>query len=131
MTRINHQLRPLFGSYYSRVHDDVIALSAWLSHVQGFFAWGAGYMKEDGTWVKFDGLSGNQSLLFQALDAFLGIEPYLSEEDMERNVPSRQRKLCEVIRKHSFRAQIVEQQQDETDAKILMAFDEILKRLRV
>ncbi|KAI9151253.1 hypothetical protein HJFPF1_08452 [Paramyrothecium foliicola] len=131
LTRINQQLRPLFNSYYSKVHDDVIAISVWLSHVQGFFGWGVGYIDADGAWVKYDGLSGNQSLLFQALDAFLGIEPYLSDEDTIRNVPLRQRKLCDLFRKHSFRAQMEGLEKDDIDMRIKTEFDQIVKRMRV
>ncbi|KAI2623080.1 hypothetical protein GGR54DRAFT_35877 [Hypoxylon sp. NC1633] len=132
MARINAQLRPLLSSYYDYLHDGKIAHSVWLSHVQGFYAWGIGHVDETSKeWVKFDGLSGNQVLLFQALDAFLGLEPYLSLRDQERNVPARQRALCGVFKKHSFRKMVSGATGDETDAKIEEEFGEIVKRLRV
>ncbi|KAI0019189.1 hypothetical protein F4780DRAFT_793684 [Xylariomycetidae sp. FL0641] len=82
MTRITSQLRPLLSSYYDRLHHEKIALSVWLSHVQGFFAWGVGHLGVTSQeWEKFDGLSGNQVLLFQALDAFLGLEPWAKQCD--------------------------------------------------
>lgn len=131
MSRITKQLRPLLSSYYERVHDPVIAQSAWLSHVQGFFAWGAGYHDEAaGKFVLFDGLSGNQVLLFQALDAFLGLDAYLPEETKLRNMPAKQRELTRVLEKHSFRAKL-EAEKDREDAVIEKEFDAIVKRLRV
>ncbi|KAI1381467.1 hypothetical protein F4677DRAFT_126953 [Hypoxylon crocopeplum] len=132
MACITAQLRPLLSSYYDRMHDNKIALKVWLSYVQGFFAWGTGYIDEaTGEWVKFDGLSGNQVLLFQALDAFLGLEPYLSQKDKERNVPVRQRALCEVFEKHSFRSKLSSEPKDEAEAQIVNEFTEIVKRVRM
>ena len=136
VANITAQLRPLLGAYYDRLHDKVIARSAWLSHVQGFFAWGAGYEDElTGEWVKFDGLSGNQVLLFQALDAFLGLPPYLSREDKLRNVPARQRQFCDVMEKYSFRRHLEEpttaKEVTGDDAALLEEFGKILKHLRV
>lgn len=131
MASISAQLRPILNTYYDRAHDKVISLSVWLSHVQGFYAWGAGRLNDQtGEWDKFDGLSGNQVLLFPVLDAFLGIEQYLSPRDQERNVPIRQRVFCRAIEKHSFRRK-VESPNDEDEARILHEFNEIIKRLRV
>jgi hypothetical protein len=48
MSRISIHLRPVLSSYYDSMHDKVIALSAWLSRIQGFYAWGAGYVDEVG-----------------------------------------------------------------------------------
>lgn len=132
MTRITDQLRPLLSSYYDRLHDGTIARSVWLSHVQGFFAWGAGYTDSTtGQWVNFDGLSGNQVLLFHTLDAFLGLPLYLDQIDRERNVPARQRLFSETLQKHSFRRQLEELPQGANERAIMEEFDEILKRLRV
>jgi hypothetical protein len=131
VTNITVQLRPLLSSYYDHLHDKSVARSVWLSHVQGFFAWGIGHVDgESQEWIQFDGLSGNQVLLFQALDAFLGLEPYLSRQVQERNVPKMQRTLCEAFRKHSFRDQL-DGPLDGIEAKIAQEFTEIVKRLRV
>lgn len=126
---ITSQLRPLLSSYYDRVHDAKIARSEWLSRVQGFHAWGAGYYNQaTGEWEKFDGLSGNQVLLFQVLDAFLGLEPYLTVQVLESNVPKLQRDFCAAVGRHSFRAKLGS---DGVDAQIRDEFAEIVKRLRV
>jgi len=126
---ITAQLRPLLSTYYDRVHDARIARSAWLSRVQGFYAWGAGYQNEEtGEWEKFDGLSGNQVLLFQVLDAFLGIESYLPQKVLEMNVPCLQREFCAAVGRHSFRNELGE---DGVDGWLRSEFGEIVKRLRV
>ncbi len=130
--RVAATLRPLLSSYYDRVHDARIARRAWLSHVQGFYAWGVGEGEEEktenGEWVKFDGLSGNQVLLFMVLDAFLGLEPYLDEENRRRNVPLRQRVFCDAVARHAFRGKLgVEGVEGQARAEM----GEIVKRLRV
>jgi hypothetical protein len=132
--RITERLRPLLSSYYDRVHDAKIARGAWLSHVQGFYGWGVGYYEEGGEgsgggeWVRFDGLSGNQVLLFQVLDAFLGLAPYLDEESQERNVPGRQRVFCRAVGRHSFRGRLGV---EGVEGRIGLELGEIVKRLRV
>lgn len=129
---ITTQLRLVLGSYFDNLHNEVIAQSVWLSHVQGFFAWGIGqYDETSDDRDKFDGLSGNQALLFQALDAFLGIPQYLSVRDQERNVPARQRALCKSLAKHSFRRMLSETSYDEHEVQMVRDFNEIVKRLRV
>ena len=124
------QLRPLLSSYYDRVHDGKIARSVWLSRVQGFYAWAAGHQDDaTGEWEKFDGLSGNQVLLFQALDAFLGYAPYLPRQVLDRNVSARQRDFCAAVARHSFRRQLAPG--DGVEGAILSEMLEIVKRLRV
>lgn len=86
VSRIDLSMRNVLNKYFDTMHDGKIPRTVWLSRVQGFFAWGVGSKDENGEWVKFDGLSGNQVLLFQAMDAFLGLEPYLSERDQDRPV---------------------------------------------
>lgn len=130
--QIQEQLRPILSLYYDRLHDQKIPRSAWLSHIQGFSAWGAGHVDEKtGKFVIFDGLSGNQILLFQALDAFLGMESYLTQEILEQNVPRRQREFCRVLRKHSIREQLEQPPHDDETKEMIEEFEKIVKRLRV
>lgn len=132
VANVTSQLRFVMGTYMNNMHDKVIAQSIWLSRVQGFYGWGIGHFDADkNEWEKYDGLSGNQVLLFQALDAFLGIEQYLSPRDQDRNVPERQRELCYALRKHSFRSQLSDLVYDDNVAEISHSIDAILKRLRV
>ncbi|KAI9707934.1 MAG: hypothetical protein M1820_004353 [Bogoriella megaspora] len=128
---IETRLRAVMSSYYDSMHDGKISRSVWLSRVQGFYAWGVGQENENGDWIKFDGLSGNQVPLFHALDAFLGLEPYLSERDQKRNVPALQRAVREAFQKHSFRSQLSEEPKDEYEAQIARDMDKIVKRLRL
>jgi hypothetical protein len=53
-------------------------------HLDMVYAIIAFFFRNDGAAcarVRYDGLSGNQVLLLQALDTFLGIEQYLSQKD--------------------------------------------------
>ncbi|KAK3897548.1 hypothetical protein C8A05DRAFT_38900 [Staphylotrichum tortipilum] len=127
--RVTALLRPLLSSYYDRVHDAQIARDVWLSRVQGFYGWGAGYEVEgEAGWVKFDGLSGNQVLLFMVLDAFLGLEPYLDEENQRRNVPERQRRFCRAVERHSFRRRLGT---EGVEGMVARELGEVVKRLRL
>ncbi|RMZ72078.1 Indoleamine 23-dioxygenase [Pyrenophora seminiperda CCB06] len=129
---ITAQMQGVIATYTTKLHDKFIAHSIWLSRIQGFFGWGAGhYNTETNEWEKYDGLSGNQLLLFPAMDAFLGIEQYLSQRDQEMSVPRRQRELCHALRKHSFRARLAKMDGDIHVAEILHNFDMILKQLRL
>jgi len=101
---VTAKLRPMLSSYYDRVHNAKIARSEWLSRIQGFHAWAAGRPNPTtGKWETFDGLSGNQVLAFQVVDAFLGLESYLPQDVQRCNVPELQREFCTVVSKHSFR----------------------------
>ncbi|KAK4150848.1 hypothetical protein C8A00DRAFT_17672 [Chaetomidium leptoderma] len=123
-------LRPVLGAYYDRVHDAQIARSAWLSHVQGFYAWGMGYPspQKTGEWIQFDGLSGNQVMLFQAVDAFLGLPPYLSEAVRLGSVPRLQRAFCEAVGRASFRGGLG---REGVEGMVADEMGGIVKRLRV
>ncbi|KFA81405.1 hypothetical protein S40288_11738 [Stachybotrys chartarum IBT 40288] len=121
------QLRIVLRTYYDNMHDQKIPLSVWMSHIQGFYAWSAGHLDaESNEWVIFDGLSGNQVLLFQVLDAFLGLQPYLPARDRDRNIPARQRVLCKAIERHSFRGRL-----DTAEFEIAEHFNSIARQLRV
>ncbi|KAA8627102.1 hypothetical protein TUN199_03420 [Pyrenophora tritici-repentis] len=129
---ITSQMQGVIGPYMINMHDKIIAQSIWMSKIQGFFAWNAGKQNtETDEWEKYDGLSGNQMLLFQAMDAFLGIEQYLSDRELELSVPRRQRELCHALRRHSFRGSLYKMEDDGYVAEILRSFDMILKQLRL
>jgi len=125
-------MKIVLGNYFNNLHDGIVSQSVWLLHVQGFYAWGTTYYDEEThAWKSVDGLSGNQVLLFQALDAFLGIEQYLAPIDQQRSAPKRQRKLCESLRKHSFRRTLSEKVHDEDEVEMMRNFEGILKQLKV
>ncbi|KAJ4393035.1 hypothetical protein N0V93_002241 [Gnomoniopsis smithogilvyi] len=136
MSHITRDLEPLLSQYYSRMHNKSIARAFWLSYVQGIHAWGLTYVdaaSDSEERIKYNGLSGNQLLAFQLLDAFLGIEPYLSKTDRERTMPLRQRRLCQAIETHCFRYRLHELGNGDSEAEkaIQIEFSEIVKRLRM
>lgn len=110
------QLRHLLLVFYENLHEQRISKSVWLSYIQGFQGWGVGRMI-DGEFVKYDGLSGNHVLIFQALDAFLGIEQYLTEENMLRYIPRNQRELCYAFRQHNIRQKLQPDNEDDEEIK--------------
>jgi len=97
-----------------------------MSYVQGFQAWGAGEII-DGVYVEYDAVSGNQLPFFHMVDAFLGLDPYLNEENMFRYIPLSQRELSAALRKHSFR----EKAKLAGDFEIETEMGKILKQIRV
>ena len=99
---INSQLRVPLKVFYERMHESKIARSVWMAYVQGFQGWATGEMI-DGEYIEFDGLSGNQSMFFRVVDAFLGLESFLTDEELERYIPIGQQKLSLSYKEHSFR----------------------------
>lgn len=102
--------------------------------MQGIHAWGLNSITStSGEMTKHDGLSGNQLLAFQVLDAFIGLEPYLSATDLERSIPLRQRRLCQAFERHCFRHRLGElgDGTSEDERAIHTAFGDIVRRLRV
>lgn len=103
-----------------------ISHSVWLSYVQAFQGWGVGRMV-NGEFVKYDGLSGNHVLFFQALDAFLGMDRYLTDENMIRYIPVNQSNLCVALKKHSIRNKLKE----HGDVRIEEEFKKIVNHMKV
>jgi hypothetical protein len=102
LENVSCRLRQLLLVFYDNLTESRVSRSVWLSYVQGFQGWGVGRMV-NGELIKYDGLSGNHVLFFQALDAFLGMDRYLTDENMIRYIPVNQRELCLALKKHSFR----------------------------
>jgi hypothetical protein len=123
---INTQLRLPLKVYYDTLVESKISRSVWLSYVQGFQGWAAGEMI-DGNYVEYDGLSGNQLPLFQIVDAFVGLNRYLDEENMLRYIPLSQRKLTMSLRQNCFRHKAKQDGDSEIEAEML----KIIKQLRV
>ena len=126
LENVTFRLRHLLRVFYDNLVESRISHSVWLSYVQGFQGWGIGRMV-DGEFIKYDGLSGNHVLFFQALDAFLGMDPYLTNENMIRYIPLNQRRLCIVLKEHSFRNKLTE----KSDLKIENEVKNIVNLLKV
>lgn len=123
---ITFKLRHLLQVFYKNLTESRVSHSVWLSYIQGFQGWGISKMV-NGKLIKYDGLSGNHVLFFQALDAFLGMERYLKNENMERYIPLNQRKFCLALKKYSFRKKLEESQ----DVRIEVEFKKIVNHLKV
>lgn len=126
LENITFRLRYLLLVFYENLTESRVSHSVWLSYVQGFQGWGVGKMI-DGEFVKYDGLSGNHVLFFQALDAFLGMDRYLTDENMIRYIPVNQRKLCITLKEHSFRNNVKE----HNDTRLENEFSKIVNHLKV
>lgn len=126
LENINSRLRGLLLIFFDRMNDTKVARSVWLSYIQGFQGWGVGRII-NGEYFKYDGVSANQVLVFQAVDAFLGLDRYLTDEGMGLYIPRRQRDLCASLRAHSIRSQLCEQK----DAGLITGFAKIVNQMRV
>lgn len=126
LENVTFRLRRLLLVFYENLTESRVSHSVWLSYVQGFQGWGVGRMV-NGEFIKYDGLSGNHVLFFQALDAFLGMDRYLTHENMIRYIPVNQRELCIALKKHSFRNKLKE----HSDMKIADEVRTIVNNLRV
>lgn len=124
LEKINTNLRDVFQVFYDNLTESKVSQSVWLSYVQGFQGWGVGKMI-NGEFIKYDGLSGNHVLIFQALDAFLGIDRYLTDEDMVRYIPANQRNFCLALKKNCLRSKL------QDDQALEDIFTEIVKKLKV
>lgn len=113
--RVAVDQRSLMMTFYENLHDSKISRKIWLSYIQSFQGWGAGRMI-NGKLVKYDGLSGNHVLVFQAIDAFLGLERYLTDENMDRYIPVNQRNFCLSLKKHCIRAKLGDGAEDRAIA---------------
>ncbi|KAL8768141.1 MAG: hypothetical protein Q9209_005532 [Squamulea sp. 1 TL-2023] len=120
------RVRHLLMVFYQNLTESRVSQSVWLSYVQGFQGWGVGRMI-DGEYVKYDGLSGNHVLFFQALDAFLGMDRYLSDQNMDRYIPINQRELCLSLRRNCFRKKL----DGEKGVAIEKEFTKIVNYLKV
>jgi hypothetical protein len=126
LRNITHQQRRLLQVFYNNLTDAKISHKVWLSYCQGFQGWGVGRMV-DGKYVQYDGLSGNHVLAFQAMDAFFGMDRYLSDENLVRYIPARQREFGLALRRHSLRRQI----KDGEDLEITEEIRRIVNQMRV
>jgi len=106
LAQINVLMRNPLKIYYDTMIESKISRDIWLRYVQGFQGWAAGTIDPiTGQYDEYDGLSGNQLLFSHVIDAFLGLDPYLSDENSLRYIPENQRKFSKCIREYNFREQ--------------------------
>ena len=99
---IFRQLRKVFQAFYKTFVPSTVSPAVWLSYVQGFHGWAAGTIDGE-TYTEYDGVQGGQMVLIQVIDAFLGMDPFLSTEAFRRHVTYYQRGFIDSVRRHSFR----------------------------
>jgi hypothetical protein len=126
LQNITFRLRHLLRVFYDGLTASRVSREVWLSYIQGFQGWGVGRMI-NGEYIKYDGLSGNHVLIFQALDAFLGLDRYLSDENMDRYIPARQRDLCVAFKEFSFRHKL----RGPMDCQIEDEFKKMVNHMKV
>lgn len=126
LRQLKPNLHKLFQIFYDGLVDAKVSRRVWLSYCQGFQGWGVGRMI-DGRYVKYDGLSGNHVLAFQAIDAFFGMDRYLVDENMSRYIPAAQREFTSVLRRHAIRRQI----SDGEDLEIAAEIGHLVQETRV
>ncbi|CAD6448862.1 a46f086a-1e1e-4904-a37a-fd01776fa871 [Sclerotinia trifoliorum] len=125
---INKELRIPLKTDYETMHESKISRKVWMHYAQGFQGWAAGDIDPTtGEYTEYDGLSGNQLLLPQIMDAFLGLDRYLNEENTQRYIPNLQRKFRETIAEHSFRNEA----KKNGDNDIENEMNNIVKQMRV
>jgi hypothetical protein len=128
---VQHQRR-LTRLFHESIQEARVSRTTWLSYVQGFQGWGVGRII-DGDFVQFNGVSGNHVLVFQALDAFLGLDRYLADEDMDRYIPANQRHFCVALKEASLRARLQQHAGvgDKVDALIERELGTLVQQMRV
>jgi hypothetical protein len=112
--------------YYDTLVESKVSRSIWMAYCQGFQGWAAGELI-NGVYVEYDGLSGNQLPFCHIIDAFLGLQPYLTEQNRQRYIPVRQREFSDSVRKHSFR----EHARCSGEREIKAEMEKIVQRMRV
>ncbi|PQE26176.1 Indoleamine 23-dioxygenase protein [Rutstroemia sp. NJR-2017a BBW] len=128
LRQMNVEIRIPLKNYYETMVETKISRKVWMHYAQGFQGWAAGTIDPvTGEYTEYDGLSGNQLLFPQIIDAFLGLEKYLSDENTIRYIPKSQQRFREVIKEHNFR----QKAKDAGDLEIEEEMNNIVKQMRV
>ncbi|KAM3064609.1 hypothetical protein ACMFMF_011903, partial [Clarireedia jacksonii] len=122
------EIRIPLRNYYENMVETKISRRVWMQYAQGFQGWAAGTTDPvTGEYTEYDGLSGNQLLFPQVIDAFLGLEKYLSDVNTIRYIPKSQQRFREVIEEHNFR----QKAKDAGDLEVEEEMNNIVKQMRV
>lgn len=123
---VNAHLRTALRVYYDQVIGSRIPHDIFVPYLQGFHGWAAGKMV-DGKYTEYDGVSGAQMVLFNMLDGFLGLEPFLDPKEFPKYITARQRGFIDSVTKHAFR----EKAKQDGDPQLETQLDSIVAQLRV
>ncbi|KAH6645348.1 hypothetical protein BKA67DRAFT_595736 [Truncatella angustata] len=124
---VSINLRKVLLNLYEKMNDPHVARAIWVRHISGVHSWGLTH-ETDGSPVEYGGLSGSQILLFLAVDAFLGIDRYHSDDQQKRHISLNLRNVAATIRRYSFRKLLSEKSED--DIALENAFQRMVKQLR-
>lgn len=92
----NQTLKTVLHYFYSNLNHENVNRDLWMAYVQGFHGWSAGEPLQDG-------VSGGQSLVIRAIDSFLGIRPWPTEEAEALHLPFHQRQWLNAMREYDIR----------------------------
>ncbi|KAJ6184692.1 hypothetical protein N7519_005993 [Penicillium mononematosum] len=120
-------LRKVMQNLYVKMNDPHVSRAIWVRHISGIHSWGL-TLETDDPPVEYGGLSGSQILLFLAVDAFLGIDRYHSDEELKMHISRNMRDFSATIRRYSFRKLLSEKSED--DIAIGKALEGMVKQLR-
>lgn len=122
-------VRQLILHLFDNMNEPNVSRAIWVRHVSGIHSWGLTSDTEHGP-VEFGGLSGSQTLIFLAVDAFLGIDQYHSEEEIRMHISKNMRNVFAAMKRHCFRPQLAKGGSAE-DLAIIEVMDRIVKQMRV
>lgn len=107
LENISVLLRKISAIFHSGLTEQKISKSKWMRFTQGFHGWGLEKVVDNRA-VVHNGVSGSHVLVFHVIDAFLGLEPYLPNDEMELYVPLQQRQFSTAVRHSCFRHEVSE-----------------------
>ncbi|KAJ6781024.1 hypothetical protein PWT90_04926 [Aphanocladium album] len=121
-------VRKLMLHLYNNMNDPNVSRAIWVRHVSGIHSWGLTSDSEHGP-VEYGGLSGSQTLIFLAIDAFLGIDSYHSDEKVKMHISKNMRNVSAAMEKYCFRPQLAKNGSAE-DLAISEVMGRIVKQMR-
>lgn len=122
-------LRKLILHLFENMNDPNVSRAIWVRHVSGIHSWGLTSDSEHGP-VEYGGLSGSQTLIFLAVDAFLGMPSYHSNEEIRMHISKNMRNVFAAMKKYCFRPDLAKSGAAE-DLAISEVMERIVKQMRV
>jgi hypothetical protein len=126
LKKVNLHLRTALRIYYENVIDSKIPRSVFTAYIQGFHGWAAGE-NVNGKYIEYDGISGAHLVLFNLLDLFLELAPFLEEQSFVNYIPASQRKFIASVKSHAFRGEA----KRAGDVEVVLQLEDMVKQLRV
>ncbi|TQV90868.1 Indoleamine 2,3-dioxygenase [Cordyceps javanica] len=121
-------VRKLILHLYNNMNEPNVSRAIWVRHVSGIHSWGLTSDSEHGP-VEYGGLSGSQTLIFLAMDAFIGVPSYHSEDEIKMHICKNMRNVFAAMKRHCFRPKL-EKGGSAEDLAIIEVMDRIVKQMR-